>query len=53
MRDKNRVMLEGIIGDDFRYSKTQEGKEYATFSLCINAFDKEYADSTERSHSQT
>ena len=53
MRDKNRVALEGLIGDDFRLAKTQEGKEYITFSLCINSYDKEYADSTERTHSQT
>lgn len=51
--DKNIVILEGVIGDDFKYGKTQEAKEYATFSLCINSFIKELADSTERSHSQT
>lgn len=51
--DKNIVQLEGIIGDDFRYGKTQNGKEYATFSLCINSFFKEMADATERTHSQT
>ena len=51
--DKNIVMLEGIIGDDYKYGKTQDGKEYATFSLCINSYMKEFADSTERTHSQT
>lgn len=53
MLDKNIVLLEGIIGDDFRFDKTTEGKEYATFTLCINAFLKEMSDSTERTHSQT
>ena len=51
--DKNIVLLSGIIGDDYRYGKTQEGKEFATFSLCINAYQKEFADDTERTHSQT
>jgi len=51
--DKNIVVLEGIIGDDFKYGKTQEGKEFSTFSLCVNMFSKEFADSTERTHSQT
>lgn len=51
-KDKNIVVLEGIIGDDFKYGKTQEGKEFATFSLCVNSFNKEMADSTERTHSQ-
>lgn len=52
-KDKNIVILNGIIGDDYKYGKTQECKEYATFSLCINSFYKEMADSTERTHSQT
>lgn len=52
MLDKNIVLLEGLIGDDFKYGKTQDAKPFATFSLCINAFLKEMADSTERTHSQ-
>ena len=52
MLDKNIVFLEGVIGDDYKYGRTQEGKEYATFSLCVNSFIKEISDSTERSHSQ-
>lgn len=51
--DKNIVILEGVIGDDAKFGKTQDGKEYYTFSLCVNAYAKEFADSTERSHSQT
>ena len=46
-------MLEGLIGDDFKFGKTQEGKEFATFSLCVNSFIEEMSDSTERTHSQT
>lgn len=53
MKDKNLVVLEGLIGDDFKYGKTQDAKPYATFSLCINSFDKELADATERTHSQS
>ena len=51
--DKNIVILEGVIGDDAKFGKTQDGKEYYTFSLCVNAYAKEFADTTERSHSQT
>lgn len=53
MLDKNIVLLEGLIGDDAKFGKTKEGKEYFTFSLCINSYIKEMADSTERTHSQT
>ena len=28
-KDKNIVVLEGLVGDDFKYGKTSEGKEYA------------------------
>lgn len=52
MLDKNIVWLEGVIGDDFKYGRTEDGKEYATFSLCVNSFIKEISDKTERSHSQ-
>lgn len=52
MKDKNIVLLCGLIGDDFKYMKTQDGKEFATFSLCINRFNKEFADGTERTFSQ-
>lgn len=53
MKDRNNVDLRGIIGDDFKYGRTQDGKEFATFTLCINSYDKIMADSTERTHSQT
>lgn len=53
MLDKNIVLLEGLIGDDAKFGRTQEGKEYFTFSLCINSYIKEIADDTERTHSQT
>ena len=50
--DKNIVMLEGQIGDDFKFGKTQDMKEVCTFTLCINSFIKDMADSTERTNSQ-
>lgn len=50
--DKNIVFLEGVLGDDFKYGLTEDGKEYATFSLCVNSFIKEISDQTERTHSQ-
>lgn len=52
-KDKNIVILDGVIGDDYKYGKTQEGKEYATFSLCINVYAKEFSDNTERNHPVT
>lgn len=51
--DKNIVILEGIIGDDYKTGKTSEGKQFVTFSLCINSMTKDMADSTERTHSQS
>lgn len=50
--DKNVVFLEGQIGDDFKYGKTQDMKEFCTFTLSINSFIKDMADSTERTNSQ-
>lgn len=52
MLDKNIVLLEGLIGDDAKFGRTQDGKDYYTFSLCVNSFIKEMADDTERTHSQ-
>lgn len=51
--DLNLCLLIGQIGNDFKYMKCSNGKQMATFSLCINSFYKELADSTERTHSQT
>ena len=52
MLDKNIVWLDGLLGDDAKFGRTEDGKEYFTFSLCVNSFIKEISDSTERSHSQ-
>lgn len=52
MLDKNIVFLEGLLGDDYKYGRTEDGKEYATFSLCVDSFIKEISDKTERTHSQ-
>ena len=52
MLDKNIVWLEGLIGDDAKFGRTEDGKEYFTFSLCVNSFIKEISDKTERTHSQ-
>jgi len=52
MLDKNIVWLEGLIGDDAKFGRTEEGKEYFTFSLCVDSFIKEMSDMTERTHSQ-
>ena len=50
--DKNIVFLEGVIGDDFKYGRSENGKDFATFSLAVNSFIKEISDQTERTHSQ-
>ena len=50
--DKNIVFLEGVIGDDFKYGKSENGNDFATFSLSVNSFVKEISDQTERTHSQ-
>ena len=52
MKDRNIVELSGIIGEDAKFGKTQDGKEYYTFTLSVNYFNKEMSDSTERTHSQ-
>lgn len=51
--DKNIVLLEGLIGDDFKFGRTSDAKEMATFSLAINSYLKELADDTERTRAQT
>ena len=53
MRDKNIVMLEGCIGEDFKYGKSQNGKDFATFSLCIMASNHEYKDENEMNKPMT
>lgn len=52
MLDKNIVFLEGLVGDDGKFGRTEDGKEYYTFSLCVDSFIKEISDKTERTHSQ-
>ena len=47
MRHKNILVLEGRVGNDFRYSRTIEGRVYASFTLQVKSFDKELKDSTE------
>lgn len=47
MKHKNIVMLEGRIHDDYKYKRTKEGREYATFTLLIRSFDKDFRDNTE------
>lgn len=49
--DKNVVFLEGSVGEDLNYGKTQDGKEFGTFSLLVNGYSREYHDSSERNHS--
>ena len=50
MRDKNIVMLEGVVGYDVKKGKTSDGKRYITFTLCIDAFFRPLHDNTESDH---
>ena len=52
MLDKNLNFYEGVIGDDYSMKRAKTGKEFITFSLCVNAFFKDMADDTERTTSQ-
>lgn len=36
MKDCNQVFLQGAIGDDYKYKKTQDGKDFATFTLLVS-----------------
>ena len=47
MLDKNFVVLEGIAGDDVKFGRAVNGKEYCTFSLAINSFNRELGDEDE------
>lgn len=38
MKDINQVFLQGRIGEDYKYLKTQDGKEYATFTLLVEGY---------------
>jgi len=46
-------MLEGIAGDDVKFARATNGKEYCSFSLCINSFSKDLGDEDESTRSQT
>ena len=50
MRDKNIVMLEGVVGNDLKRGTMSNGKSFITFSLCVNTYFKPLHDSTESEH---
>ena len=50
MRDKNIVILEGVVGRDLKHGTASNGKKYVTFSLCVNTFLRELHDDTESEH---
>lgn len=51
MLDKNIVLLSGISGDDVKFAKASNGKDYCTFLLLITTFEKELGDVDEHSRS--
>lgn len=40
-------MLEGRIHDDYKYMRTRDGREFATFTLLIRSYDKDLRDDSE------
>lgn len=47
--DKNLVILSGVSGDDVKFARATNGKEYCTFLLLISTFDKELGDESPNS----
>lgn len=50
MKDKNFVILEGIVGNDVQKGTSVNGNNFITFSLCIDTYYKPLHDSTESDH---
>ncbi len=50
MKDKNIVLLEGVVGNDVKRGVAANGKNYITFSVCINTYFQPLHDSTESEH---
>lgn len=56
MKDKNVVILEGLVGDSVSDKKSNSGTEFITFMLCVNGSigtDTWMSRSDDREHSQT
>lgn len=45
--DKNIVILEGSVGDDLSFRRSQDGKEFVTFTLLVGGYSREYHDRSE------
>lgn len=45
--DKNIVLLEGVIGTDYKISRSNSGSEYITFTLRVKGGVGRYKDKTE------
>lgn len=43
-KDVNEVTLSGIAGDDVKFGRAVNGKEYCTFSLRVVPYDKKHGD---------
>lgn len=43
-KDVNEVTLSGVAGDDVKFGRAINGKEYCTFSLRVVPYDKRYGD---------
>ena len=48
-KDVNEVTLSGIAGDDVKFGRAINGKEYCTFSLRVVPYDKRYGDNENES----
>ena len=45
--DLNIVFLQGRIGNDLQFKKTESGSTFATFTAIINSYSKDLKDNTE------
>lgn len=48
-KDVNEVTLCGIVGDDLKFGRAVNGREYCTFSLSVVPYNKKYGDNENES----
>lgn len=48
-KDINEVTLCGIVGDDMKYGRAVNGREYCTFSLSVVPYNKKHGDNDNES----
>lgn len=48
-KDVNEVTLCGIVGDDLKFGRAVNGREYCTFSLSVVPYNKKHGDNENES----